>query len=234
MNAPSPIRVASYNLRKCRGTDGRRAPERVLEVIGGLGADVVALQEADLRLGARPAALPAELVAAESDFELVELATSEVSVGWHGNAMLVRKGLEHSEARRIELPGLEPRGAVAVEVEGLRVVGVHLGLLRSSRRAQLARLRETLATLPERPTIIAGDYNEWRLRSGLEPLIGAFRTHAPGRSFHARRPMLSLDRVSLSRDLALEDAGVEEGSLARKASDHLPIWADIAPATPGV
>ena len=52
------LRIASYNIRKARGLDQRRAPERIIEVINMLGADVIALQEADLRLGPRPAALP--------------------------------------------------------------------------------------------------------------------------------------------------------------------------------
>ncbi|QDC09087.1 metal-dependent hydrolase [Oceanicola sp. D3] len=230
MAASSPIRVASYNLRKCRGTDGRRDPARVLDVIGALGADVVALQEADLRLGARPAALPPAMVEAESDFELVRLAASPVSIGWHGNAILLRKGMAHGAPRRIELPGLEPRGAVAVDLDALRIVGVHLGLLRRYRRAQLAQLRERLAALPPLPTVITGDFNEWRLNRGLEPLDGAYKAHAPGRSFPTRRPMAALDRVALSHDLALQDAGVNDSPLARRASDHLPIWADIIPA----
>ena len=51
------LRIASYNIRKCVGLDRRRDPERVLGVIAGLGADIVALQEADRRLGARPSTL---------------------------------------------------------------------------------------------------------------------------------------------------------------------------------
>ena len=41
------IRVASYNMRKAIGTDRRRRPERTLEVLKELDADVIALQEAD-------------------------------------------------------------------------------------------------------------------------------------------------------------------------------------------
>jgi len=43
------LRLASYNIHKALGTDGRRDPGRVLEVVNALGADVVALQEADRR-----------------------------------------------------------------------------------------------------------------------------------------------------------------------------------------
>ena len=52
------MRIASYNIRKARGLDQRHDPGRIVDVINGIGADVVALQEADFRLGDRPAAVP--------------------------------------------------------------------------------------------------------------------------------------------------------------------------------
>lgn len=58
----SQLRLASYNLHKCRGMTGPHAPERNLRVIAELGADVVALQEVDFRFGARPEALPRALI----------------------------------------------------------------------------------------------------------------------------------------------------------------------------
>ncbi len=225
-----PLRIASYNIRKCIGLDRRRDPGRVLQVINGLGADVVVLQEADRRLGPRRAALPHDMVAAESDFLPVELDFTGVSLGFHGNAVLLRRGLVASRVARIDLPGTEPRGAVEVEVDGrFRVVAVHLGLLRSDRRRQLAviegRVDDAL------PTAIAGDFNEWRKRAGLEPLGHGFTVHAPGRSFHAARPVAALDRVALSPGFALRDAGVVEARPARIASDHLPVWVDAETVT---
>ncbi|MDJ0824379.1 MAG: endonuclease/exonuclease/phosphatase family protein [Rhodobacter sp.] len=221
------MRLASYNIRKCIGLDRRRDPARILKVINGIEADVVALQEADRRLGARPAALPREMVEAETDFVPVELDAAGVSLGFHGNAMLVRKGLPVRRVARLELPGTEPRGAIAVEIDAaIRVVGVHLGLLRSDRRRQLAVIEARVDDAL--PTAILGDFNEWRARAGLEALHHGFSVHAPGRSFHAARPVAALDRVALSRHLALRDAGVVQDRPARIASDHLPIWADVA------
>src|SRR3546814_17047117 len=49
----SMIKVASYNMRKALGTDRRRNPERILEVLNEIDADVIALQEADRRFGPR-------------------------------------------------------------------------------------------------------------------------------------------------------------------------------------
>ena len=223
------IRIASYNMRKARGLDQKRRPERILQIINGLGADVVVLQEADKRLGSRPSALPREMIAAETDFDLLEVAANGTSIGWHGNAVLLRKGMVAKDFQRLELPGLEPRGAIRLTLdvgEGLTVVGAHLGLLRRDRRRQLAVLNA--ATAQDANIVIAGDFNEWSSSKGFEPLASRFETHSPGRSFHAGRPIAALDRFALSEGVTLQDAGVEQGPLARIASDHLPIWSDVS------
>ena len=222
------LRIASYNIRKARGLDQKRRPERTVQVINGLEADVVVLQEADKRLGQRHPALPRAMIEAETDFELVEVCANDISLGWHGNAMLVRKGLGVRDITRLDLPGFEPRGAVRMTLDiagGVTVVATHLGLLRRDRRAQLAVLAQ--ATASDAHVIMAGDFNEWSPDKGFEPLSDRFETCSPGRSFHARRPMAALDRFALSHGIEMRDAGVEQGKLARIASDHLPIWSDV-------
>ncbi len=186
------------------------------------------MQEADKRLGVRKPALPREVIAAESDFDLVEVSANGVSIGWHGNAVLVRKGIATSNVRRLDLPGMEPRGAVQLSLDigdGVTVVAAHLGLVRRDRRVQLRVIQE--ATEGERHCVIAGDFNEWSASKGFEPLAQRFETHSPGRSFHARRPIAALDRIALTGEIEMRDAGVAQGKLARVASDHLPVWSDI-------
>lgn len=222
------IRIASYNMRKARGLDQQRKPERTCEVINGLAADVIVLQEADKRLGQRPAALPRELIATETDFEPVEVSANGISLGWHGNAILVRKGRVVKDVQRLDLPGLEPRGAVRVTLDigaGLTLVAAHLGLRRHNRRAQFRAINE--ATTDATSCVIAGDFNEWSQRRGFEPLGTRFQVHSPGRSFHAKRPIAALDRFAITNDVKLYDAGLEQGQLARIASDHLPIWSEL-------
>lgn len=220
------FRIASYNVRKARGLDQRRKPERVLQIVNNLNADIVVLQEADWRLGARPTAIPRAMIEKETDFEIVEFVGMGDSIGWHGNAVLIRKPMTVRDVKLIDLPGFEPRGAFLVDLGPLSVVATHLGLLRRSRQLQLTTLNEL--TRSRSQTVIAGDFNEWSPNKGLEPLSDRFVIHSPGRSFHARRPLAGLDRFALSHDLELTDAGVEEGPLARVASDHLPIWSDVA------
>ncbi|MBN9889579.1 endonuclease/exonuclease/phosphatase family protein [Salipiger abyssi] len=222
------MKIASYNIRKAVGLDRRRDPARILKVLNGIGADVVMLQEADLRLGARPAAIPRFLISQETDYEVVDLAVNDVSLGWHGNAVLLRRGLEAESVKRLDLPGLEPRGAVLVEVGGMTLVGAHLGLMRRYRLLQMTAIREELSGREAR-AFIAGDFNEWSDIRGYEPWERDFRLVLPGRSYHAARPFVALDGFAYGTGLALEGMGVERSGPARVASDHLPIWAELGP-----
>ncbi|MEM8731799.1 MAG: endonuclease/exonuclease/phosphatase family protein [Pseudomonadota bacterium] len=225
------MRIASYNIRKARGLDQRRAPDRIVEIIAGLSADVVVLQEADLRLGPRPSALPRQLIEESTEFQVVPLGATEESLGWHGNAVLVRRGLEFSAVTRHELPGLEPRGAVSVLVSGaaqIRILGVHLGLLRPYRRRQLEAIRALVDDGLGPRTVIAGDFNEWSARHTLTPLQPGFDLVPEQLSFPAAYPVAALDRMAFGADLSLTHFGVEAHPKSRTASDHLPILAEFA------
>lgn len=230
------IKVASYNMRKAIGTDRRRMPERTLEVLREIDADIIALQECDRRLGERAGVIPAHLLDEHSPWVAVPLAIRTRSMGWHGNALLVRKNAVIAGLHRIEIPTLEPRGAVRADVTlagvTVRVVGMHLDLSGLWRRKQAnAILNDVEGCTPPLPSVLMGDLNEWTPRSGCLRDFG--RTHRfaeTGPSFHARHPVGRLDRIMVSSDLRIVDAGVHHSAAARKASDHLPIWATLTPA----
>lgn len=225
------IKVASYNMRKGIGLDRRRDPGRVLSVLGELDADIVALQEADRRFGTRASAIPPHMFADHSDYVPVDLLSGRpYAIGWHGNALLVRKGAEVEESHALHLPTLEPRGAVAATIRigdtRLRVVGMHLDISGLRRRQQARAILSHLAEGEDLPTILMGDCNEWRNRGGCLADFGE-RHHMvdTGHSFHSRRPVAKLDRIFATPDLQPVDAGVHQSALAARASDHLPIWA---------
>ena len=62
MSSGPCITLASYNMHKAVGLDGRRDPHRVLRVLQEIDADIVALQEADRRIGGRGSTVPHELI----------------------------------------------------------------------------------------------------------------------------------------------------------------------------
>lgn len=228
------MKIASYNIRKAIGTDRRRSPERVIEVLNELDADVIALQEADRRFGPRDAVLPDRLLEAHSPYRTVPLAIQAGSMGWHGNAVLVREGVEVIGHDVIHLPCLEPRGAVIATVRSngvaLRLFGMHLDLSGLWRRRQAAAVLHHVDIANEHgeklPSVLVGDTNEWTQKGGcLRDFGRQFTILSCGRSFPTRRPVASLDRIMFSEGLTLQEAGVHNSVLARRASDHLPVWA---------
>lgn len=229
----SSFRVASYNIRKAIGTDRRRSPERILEVLAELDADVIALQEADRRFGPRLAAIPPRLLESHSPYKAVPLDVHVDSMGWHGNAILVRKDVNVPCHDVLHLPCLEPRGAIMAEVATkatpVRLFGMHLDLSGLWRRRQAAAVIHAAGARPKMPTVLMGDLNEWSANRGCLADFGRHYSFAPcGRSFHARRPVARLDRIMYCERLTLRDCGVHESAASRKASDHLPIWAEFA------
>ncbi len=177
-----------------------------------------------------------QLLEQHSDYKPVPFDTREGSIGWHGNALLVRKPVEILERHLFHLPSLEPRGAVLadVRVNGsvLRIVGMHLDLSGLWRRRQAHAILSHLAEREGDPsTVLMGDLNEWSVRGGCLRDFGAHHHFAPcGRSFHARRPIAMLDRIMVTRDLEIVSSGAHASATARRASDHLPIWAELRPA----
>lgn len=226
--------VASYNVHKCVGTDGRFDPERIIEVIREIGPDVIALQEADQRFGERSGLLDLPRLRLETGLMPVPVASKPKSHGWRGNVLLFREGIVR-DVHQVALPGLEPRGALVAEIdlesrEGLRVIAAHLGLLRWARRQQADMILDILGRREERPTLLMGDFNEWRLGPGsaltrLESVFGPLPPPIP--SFPARMPVLSLDRIMANRSDLIAEMAVHDTPLARKASDHLPLIARI-------
>jgi endonuclease/exonuclease/phosphatase family metal-dependent hydrolase len=227
------LTFASYNIRKAIGLDRRRNPERIVAVLREIGADVVALQEADRRLGRRASALPPELIEEHTGYRPVPLAMRPDSLGWHGNALLVRRGIEVLAAAPVPLPTIEPRGAIRADLLAggcmVRVVGLHLDLSGLRRRQQVRAILTHLRELDgDRPTVVMGDFNEWARRGDCFREFGAgWQVLSPGPSYHARQPVARLDRVIASQAWTLVQSGVHHSALAARASDHLPVWASL-------
>jgi len=233
--------IASYNVHKCVGTDKRFDPARIAEVIAEIGPDVMALQEADQRFGDRAGLLDLHWLERQCGLVAVPVrAHTRLCHGWHGNVILFKAGAV-SDIHQIRLPGVEPRGALVVDLDleagPLRIIAAHLGLLRRSRAQQAEAILAAMERRTERPTLLMGDLNEWRLgqRSSLlrlDPSFGPLTPALP--SFPSRFPMFALDRILANPAAMITSIEVHDSRLARVASDHLPIKAriDLAHARP--
>ncbi len=229
------IRVASYNIRKAIGTDRRRDPSRILDVLREVDADIIALQEADRRFGARKSAISKDAIEGESDYAAVPFETRPASIGWHGNAILIKKAAKIVQFANIDLPRIEPRGSVFADIicriGTIRIVGMHLDLSGLRRRQQIrAILNHASIAHDPLPTIFMGDCNEWSPHGGSMTEFHNYKVAATGPSFHSRRPVARLDRIITCPKIHVQNCGTHHSLKARYASDHLPIWADVSVA----
>lgn len=237
--AASILRVASYNVHACVGRDGCCDADRVAAVIRELDADVVALQEVlsdDAADGPDQFAHLADALGLHA----VEGPTLHRAGARYGNALLTRLPVLDVDRLDLSVTRRESRGAVAVDLGWndlrVRVVATHLGLVRSERRRQVALLLDWLddptARQPAALQVLAGDINEWIPYAGtLRSLDGRFGRAPTVRSFPAHRPLLRLDRIWVEPLHALRRLDAHRSPLARRASDHLPVLAELDGAT---
>jgi endonuclease/exonuclease/phosphatase family metal-dependent hydrolase len=225
------LRVATWNIHGAIGSDGRYAPARVVDVLKEIDADVVALQE---------------VASAEAHSQF--LADLERETGYHvvagllrqrhgsdfGNAVLSRFPVRSVEHLDLAVDRCEPRGALDVCLDiglraPLRVIATHLGLRPGERREQVRRILACVERDNPHPMLLMGYLNEWYLWGRpLRWIHSHFREMpASPRTFPARRPVFALDRIWVSPAGSLRGLGRHASPLARVASDHLPLVAQI-------
>ena len=109
---------------------------------------------------------------------------------------------------------------------------LHLGLTERIRDLQMARF---LACHPfarlhaETPILVAGDFNDVWATLGwkhLEP-VGFRGTARPPRTFPAWAPVRALDSIWVRGALQLHGVSTPRDALASRASDHLPLIAEL-------
>lgn len=160
--------------------------------------------------------------------------------GHHGNALLSRFPIASHENRDVSVHGHEERGLLhcvlrlpETDVE-VHTVCVHLGLRESHRQRQIGLLCAIVADeIPrDAPLIVAGDFNDWRLRGHRLMracgLVEAFE-HTRGRvarTFPSRWPMLPVDRIYL-RNARVREARILSTRPWSHLSDHVPLLARI-------
>ena len=233
------LTFASYNIHKAVGVDGRFDPDRIIRVLRELHADVIALQECDRRFGERESVLPKALLD-DTPWRAADIARRPRSLGWHGNALLVRRDIAIEETEALHLPTLEPRGAVRADLlfEGrrLRVLGMHLDLSGLRRGDQVrAVLRHCEERDDKCPTVLLGDFNQWGAgRRALRELRADWQVLETGKSFPSRQPLASLDRIVTSPEWSCCEARAHHSAIAASASDHLPVVARLTLASSSI
>jgi endonuclease/exonuclease/phosphatase family metal-dependent hydrolase len=230
---PECLRIATYNVHGCVGTDGREDAWRISRVIGEMGCDTVGLQEVNTRAAGHHASMQLDYLAQATGMEPVAGLTILRHDGHYGNALLTRRPVLEVRRHELAYSGREPRNALDVdlEVDGvrMRVIVTHLGLSPVERRYQVRKLLSLVRATPlEERIMVLGDINEWLPLGRPLRWMHALFGHSPAeRSFPSRWPLFALDRVWVRPRHALLAFGVHRSPLAQEASDHLPVKAIV-------
>jgi endonuclease/exonuclease/phosphatase family metal-dependent hydrolase len=231
------MRVATYNVHSCIGADGRHDPERVARVITELDADLVALQEftypASVALETRAPVVLTTLDRYECALGPTHERARATMTECFGNALLTRYPLVDLYRIDLSMARREPRGALAATVDlgrgrHLHVLAAHLGLHPGERRFQVRQILDYLESVRNDFLIVLGDFNDWLPgRSAAHVMDERLGRPPQPVSFPARWPVLALDRIWVQPVASLKRMFVHRSRLARQASDHLPVVAEI-------
>ncbi|MFN2507713.1 MAG: endonuclease/exonuclease/phosphatase family protein [Chthoniobacterales bacterium] len=242
------LRVATYNVHGCVGMDRQRSEARIAEVIGSLAAEIVGLQELDAGRARSAAVDQAGAIAQQLGWKHFFHPAMRQGDEQYGNAILSRSPL--TLTRAVELPGEAPwycrekRVVLVATAEThlgpVQIINTHLGLGRNERllQAQLLIGSDWLRSLPESvATILLGDFNSLRTSRSYRLIAGRLRDVRalvrPARAlwtFPTRFPLLAVDHIFVNARLHPVKVEVHRTSLARVASDHFPLVAELVRA----
>jgi endonuclease/exonuclease/phosphatase family metal-dependent hydrolase len=234
MNAPvealrSSARILTWNIHKGIGGDRRYDLGRIIDLARRHEPDIVALQEVDSR-GRDPTNLPLAALKQALGSHAAEAKTIVAEDGHYGHVLISRWPLDTVILHDVSIARREPRCAIDAVIRTprgpFRVVATHLGLGLGERKRQIGKL-VTLAREadPAEGLVMLGDFNDWHgeVRRALDDLLPAWSFL---RTFPARRPIFKLDRIFCRPAGALTQCWTD--SEASRASDHLPVIADLA------
>ena len=230
------LRVATYNIHRSRGLDGRTNPARIAEVIRAIEPDIIALQEV---IGAGSTIKGhAEEIGAMLGMGWVMAPARHLRGCLFGNVVLSRFPIRHHAQYDLSWKTCEPRCCqrvdVAIDDDTLHLYNVHLGTAFLERRHQAGRLS---AIVHDRrvgqPKIVLGDFNEWM--RGLATDMLSERLQSIDLRVHLRRrrtypgvfPVLHLDHIYYEGKVEVVKLELPRTRLSLMASDHLPLVAEL-------
>lgn len=234
------LRLATYNVHKCQGMDGRVRPDRIARVLAELNADIIALQEVLSIPEHRAESHQAQFLADALGWHHVQAETRKLHGGVYGNVLLSRFPIHLHRKVDITRTGREERSVLRgdIEVDGrhLHIFNLHLGTGYFERRHQARSLMEhEVLRAPdlEGERIVVGDLNEWTrglVTRTLSQELRRIDLEVPMfrcRTYPALFPLLHLDYVYYEHTLRARDAFFHTSRQALVASDHLPLVADF-------
>jgi endonuclease/exonuclease/phosphatase family metal-dependent hydrolase len=213
------IRIMTYQVDGCRGSDGRVSTDRILDVVAGGAPDIVALQGID----------------SEDNGGQVALLARQLGMTWYANqrlganAFLSYFPLSALQDYALGGNGTCLRADTTVGEKRLHLFNVCLDPRLGRRLQQVNRLLgPELLGHPSLvcPTLLLGDFADLLWGAGNMNLAltlrKARRPWWPGTD-PARFPVFGRDRAYLKGELRVVEASIIRSAAARQAATHLPL-----------
>lgn len=235
----------TYNIHSCKGSDGRMSTERIARVIADYEPDIVALQEVDVGRLRSDRIDQAYEIAAFLEMFCHFHPSVYVEEELYGNAVLSRFPLQLVKVDKLpglkRKPGLEPRSViwVRIDAEGVPVnfINTHLGLrrLEKCRQSEFLTGSKWLGSAEcVCPVIFSGDLNSLprsyayrRFQRLLRDVQWRVKEQKEQATWPSRLPFNRIDHIFVSDGIDVKSVQVARDGLARVASDHLPLIADV-------
>lgn len=239
------LRIMTYNVHSCIGTDGKVSPYRIATVIAEYNPDIVALQELDAGKSRTNHSHQAEEIAEHLNMDFHFHPSIEIKEEKYGNAILSRHPLTLIQAGALPTINgwrpLEKRGALWVFIDalgkGVQIINTHFGRNRRERVLQAdALIGDEWTSKPcfRPPLVVCGDFNALpvssayrRLRKSFfdaQHLIKGFR---PLSTYPSSYPLARIDHIFTTPGVNVRKIVVPRTPMTRIASDHLPLIAEV-------
>jgi endonuclease/exonuclease/phosphatase family metal-dependent hydrolase len=226
------IRIATYNVHKCKGLDGRVSVKRIADVLSEINADVVAVQEIFEGQGVQ--------LAEQLGVHLAFGENRQLLGDGYGNLVFSRFPLRSHCNHDMSVIGRERRGCLRTDVllqsRALHIFNVHLGTDFFERRQQAKHLFDE-AVLKSRtldgPRVVLGDFNEWSRGHVSQVLASEFESTdirvylKRMRTYPAVFPVMHLDHIYYDPQLSVEHVTLHRTKTSLVASDHVPLVTDF-------
>ncbi len=228
----SKLVVASYNIHSCIGSDKSYDPFRIASIINGINPDIIGLQEVDTGYRISEKVHQVSILENKTGLKSIPGPTIRKSTGFYGNVILTSRPYEEVHTEDITQTGVEPRGILRVDFninkQKVSFITTHFGLKGKERYAQASCLLSHIKQINSSITIVSGDLNMWcpfdKAGKSITNLLGLSPRKA---SFPSKYPLLALDRIWIIPGSRLMKMYALNTSKTRKASDHLPVIAEI-------
>ena len=233
------IRVAVYNTHWCTGVDGVLSPQRIAEVLKGLDADVIALNEIDRHYDSRSdyedqLQIIADTLEMNYKFQKTTWKSPIPASGnkprEFGHAILSKQPIDFLDDRIFDAYSNHYHGLLEtkIEIKGKPILFyvTHLDVDPTNLHEQAVQLKEWMRER-DGTKIIMGDFNATPENPSIEyiknGMVDALESQQDAFTFKSNDPTMRIDYILGSEDVEFANSNV----IKTLASDHFPIVTEI-------